>query len=959
MKKQFFTLIAIFIASITLAQTNGLNYKALITNNGNVFNTQNVTFKFTILQNGTTSVYQETQDATTDANGIVAVNIGEGNVVSGNFSSIDWENASYFLKVEIDTGSGFTDFGTTEFKYVPYAKYAEKAGNVFSGSFTDLTNVPTGLSDGDDVNDADHDATNELQTLSFNNTSRELTISNGNSVTIPAGSSSSGDGWGTQTAATDGSINGDGTSANPLSVNTSDAAFNGWDKNASDDFSGSFTDLTNVPAGLSDGDDVNDADHDATNELQTISKTGNTVTLSNGGGSFTDAVDDADNDPTNEIELPATANNGQVLTYNGTSWVAQDAAATGAQELNDLSDARYTGNSVFIGEESGSNDDGSNNYNTSIGFRSLHNNTTGFWNTAGGSYALYSNTTGSLNTAEGNSALYSNTTGYSNTAQGSSALQYNTTGSNNTAQGSSALDSNTTGNRNTAQGSSALDYNTTGSNNTATGYKSLYSNTTGSYNTAQGSYALSSNTTGYSNVAVGVEALYYNTDKSNLVAVGDSALYHNGIGATNSYEAIRNTAIGSKALYSNTTGGSNTAQGSYALYSNTTGSRNIAQGSFALYSNTTGSDNTAQGTSALSFNTTGSGNTAQGGGALYSNTTGYSNVAVGVLALFYNSDKSNLVAVGDSALYHNGIGATNSYEAIANTAIGSKALYSNTSGSYNTAQGSGALYSNTMGGGNTALGVSALYYNTTGFENTAQGVRALYSNTTGFENTAQGVRALYYNTTGSYNTAQGIEALHSNTTGSFNTALGMGALSSNTTGDDNTAVGTDAGYYCTGNRNVFIGHAAGLFETGDDKLYIANSATNSPLIWGDFSQSKLKINGSMEVTEKLTASDSGDADMKAYVYGLVYYNGSIDANRSSAGFTVSKTATGVYEITLTGVTDHNYIVSATAEIGGGGVPVVATTDYSSTDANKFIIRIYQISGASLIDNSFHFIVFKK
>ncbi len=49
-----------------------------------------------------------------------------------------------------------------------------------------------------------------------------------------------------------------------------------------------------------------DADSDPLNEIQTISKSGSTVTLSDGGGSFADAVDDADNDPNNEIETWST-----------------------------------------------------------------------------------------------------------------------------------------------------------------------------------------------------------------------------------------------------------------------------------------------------------------------------------------------------------------------------------------------------------------------------------------------------------------------------------------------------------------------------------------------------------------------------------------------------------------------------------------------------------------------------
>ncbi len=127
MKKILFITIAVFVASFSFGQVEGFNYKALIANNGTVLSATPVTLRFTILQNGTTSVYQETQNATTDSNGIVTVNIGEGTTVSGNFSGISWGDNSYFLKVEINTGSGYQDFGTSEFKYVPYAKYAQKA----------------------------------------------------------------------------------------------------------------------------------------------------------------------------------------------------------------------------------------------------------------------------------------------------------------------------------------------------------------------------------------------------------------------------------------------------------------------------------------------------------------------------------------------------------------------------------------------------------------------------------------------------------------------------------------------------------------------------------------------------------------------------------------------------------------------------------------------------------------
>lgn len=82
------------------------------------------------------------------------------------------------------------------------------------------------------------------------------------------------------------------------------------------------TQLLAVPYALHattvENDQVDDADNDPNNEIQTISKTGNTVTLSNGGGTYTDDIDDADNDPNNENQTLTLS--GQTLTIsNGNS----------------------------------------------------------------------------------------------------------------------------------------------------------------------------------------------------------------------------------------------------------------------------------------------------------------------------------------------------------------------------------------------------------------------------------------------------------------------------------------------------------------------------------------------------------------------------------------------------------------------------------------------------------------
>ena len=174
-------------------------------------------------------------------------------------------------------------------------------------------------------------------------------------------------------------------------------------------------------------------------------------------------------------------------------------------------------------------------------------------------------------------------------------------------------------------------------------------------------------------------------------------------------------------------------------------------------------------------------NTAEGTNALFSLTSGIDNTALGFEALFRNT-------TGDF-----------------NTAEGFGALFNNTSGTQNTATGVNALISNTTGSFNTAHGVNTLFRNTTGFQNAATGVQALFSNTTGFHNTAAGFQALFSNTTGNHNTADGDNALVHDTTGSLNTAIGAHTLDQNITGSSNVALGFQAGFNITGSGNVCVG----------------------------------------------------------------------------------------------------------------------------------------------------------
>tara|TARA_R110002049_G_scaffold275213_1_gene453241 strand:- start:28324 stop:30189 length:1866 start_codon:yes stop_codon:yes gene_type:complete len=129
--KKHILLVMLLVSTLGFAQ-NGISYKALIKDDlGNVIANSSIDIKFKILESDAqVNVYEETHSPTTDDNGIVIINIGEGAIVSGNFGNINWGNDDHYLNVRIDSGSGYVDLGTVQFSAVPYAFHAKKAANV-------------------------------------------------------------------------------------------------------------------------------------------------------------------------------------------------------------------------------------------------------------------------------------------------------------------------------------------------------------------------------------------------------------------------------------------------------------------------------------------------------------------------------------------------------------------------------------------------------------------------------------------------------------------------------------------------------------------------------------------------------------------------------------------------------------------------------------------------------------
>jgi uncharacterized protein (TIGR02145 family) len=131
--KKLFTLFALVITLITNAQApQGFNYQATVRNStGALIVNQNVNFKFNIMLNSATSlpVFSETHMAPTDDLGQVNLVIGTGTATTGSFSTINWGSGSYYLGIELNSGNGYVAMGTTQLMSVPFALYANSAGN--------------------------------------------------------------------------------------------------------------------------------------------------------------------------------------------------------------------------------------------------------------------------------------------------------------------------------------------------------------------------------------------------------------------------------------------------------------------------------------------------------------------------------------------------------------------------------------------------------------------------------------------------------------------------------------------------------------------------------------------------------------------------------------------------------------------------------------------------------------
>ncbi len=543
-------LLALVIANCQLLTVNcfaqapkKMNYQGVVRDaNGQTLVNKTVNLRLSILsaEDINNPTYAEEQTVTTNAFGLFAIKIGEGNAIVGEMNDIDWSSADHFVSIELDADNNghFQFMGTSQLLSVPYAFYAETAGKAI------------------DIENAD-----QYRDIPFSGTSGQTIRSNGQeweaSSTLFNISSKIGIGTTAPSEKLDvnGSINlsqGNeikigGERALKLDVNRNmmqgEQAGNALTSGVNNNFIGNRAGRVNTTGS-------NNSFIGYRAGLRNTTGDGN-MFLGYRAGHF---------NTTGSNNFYGGLNAG----YNSTTGLNNIALGTNAGfNLGDGKD------NTLVGRDAGFNTTG--NRNAFIGTDAGKSNTTGFDNTyigynASGNATLENATAIGANASvtANNSVVLGNA---ANVGVGTSAPAdklhlvgdmrldggridvRNTGGSVIIGEKAGLVDDFST-NRNVFIGYESGETNISGKENAAIGPHSLSKNTSGNHNTALGRSASGRNTTGDENVAVGRFALYENETGDNNTAIGANALDWGGNADAN------NTALGYEAGY-NIEGSSN------------------------------------------------------------------------------------------------------------------------------------------------------------------------------------------------------------------------------------------------------------------------------------------------------------------------------------------------------------------------------------------------------------------
>ena len=138
MIKSSIIIFTLLLSLISFSQVpNKMSFQTVVRNSlGKLVISKNIGVRLSVLKTTSTgtAVYAETHSKTSNANGLLTLEVGSGSVATGTFSTIDWSQGPYFLKTEMDVngGANYTILGVTEFVSVPYAMNSKNADNANS-----------------------------------------------------------------------------------------------------------------------------------------------------------------------------------------------------------------------------------------------------------------------------------------------------------------------------------------------------------------------------------------------------------------------------------------------------------------------------------------------------------------------------------------------------------------------------------------------------------------------------------------------------------------------------------------------------------------------------------------------------------------------------------------------------------------------------------------------------------
>ncbi|MCB9205545.1 MAG: tail fiber domain-containing protein [Flavobacteriales bacterium] len=341
----------------------------------------------------------------------------------------------------------------------------------------------------------------------------------------------------------------------------------------------------------------------------------------------------------------------------------------------------------------------------------------------------------------------------------------------------------------------------------------------------------------------GTEFFRMDSGRLEVLNTGRSVFLGNSAGENDDLTTNFNVYVGYQAGQNGTTAERNTAIGAEAMKTITTGKYNVSVGGFTLNSITNGEDNIAIGNPALFNLTTGDRNISMGGLSLNSLVSGNRNIAIGFEAGKFTTGTGN-VFIGDQAAL-NETGSNKLY--IENSSSATPLIY----GEFDTdlvringdLEVTGSFPIDTLNiiadaDNDTKIQVEeSADEDVIRFDVAGNQAAEISANANGLS------RFLLTNANSSILINGGLNL----STGADNIFLGVLAGNAATTDSNNIFIGTNSGRLNTGSGSIFMGYEAGENETGSNRLYIDNSNTASPLIYGEFDNDLVGINGNLGV----------------------------------------------------------------------------------------------------------------